>query len=78
MLQGFVTAKADWGSNWAKCEGTLLHYQLNNARDHISDEDGKDDDEEVDDNVHLSCLDVPDSDHVPANCLVDQDCIRPT
>ena len=32
FLQGLVAAKADWGSNGAKCEGALLHYQLNNVR----------------------------------------------
>ena len=74
---------------WAKqfCQ-TSDHVVINfyedceNAEDNVYDneEDGEDhgEDHEEDDGAHLSRLDVPDSDHVPANHLVDEDCIRPT
>ena len=41
-------------------------------------DDADEEDVDEDDGVHLSRLDVPDSNHVPANRLVGQDCIRPT
>ena len=66
------------GQMWGGTPPISTEQRWAHEDEEAKEEDDDDDVAEEDDGVHLSRLDVPDSNHVPANRLVGQDCIRPT
>ena len=65
-------------NQWPILDLVIWAKQFCQTSDHVVINFYEDCENAEDDGAHLSCLDVPDGDHVPANPLVDEDCIRPT